>query len=110
MGMERYRTITERHKQLIEGYFSDNLNQSELNEFTKLLKTNSEFATATEHYREAALFIDSIEEQKLLKDLEMDIRSLSMNDDIKKIFENYPNLHARISKILGTDEDGSQNK
>lgn len=108
--MERYRTITERHKQLIEGYFSDNLNQSELNEFTKLLKTNTEFATATEHYREAALFIDGIEEQKLLKDLEMDIQNLSMSDDIKKIFESYPNLQLRISKLLENNGDNSQNK
>lgn len=107
MGMERYRTITERHKQLIEGYFNGNLNQSELNEFTNLLKTNNEFATATEHYREAALFIDSIEEQKLLKDLEMDIQNLSISDDIKKIFESYPNLQLRISQILGNNEGNS---
>lgn len=100
MGTERKRFITEKEKQLIEGYFNDTLGKQETNQFTELLSQDKNFVLAVEQYREMALHIDSIAEQQLLQGLEMDITQLENNEDMKNLLENYPGLHKRVEKLL----------
>lgn len=103
MGKERKRDLTEAEKHLIEGYFNEKLTPVELKQFQELMKDAS-FADWVDKYRQAALMIDSLAEQELLKDLEMDIEQID-EVEILKAFSEYPLLLKRIQQMLRKKDD-----
>lgn len=107
MGKERKRDLTEKEQLLIENYFNDKLNPAELKEFENKMK-DPWFVEWVDKYRQAALWIDSIAEQELLKDLNMDIEELDP-EEISKAFGEYPILLKKIQQLLNNkDQDNDQ--
>lgn len=105
MGKGRKRNITEYEKELIEGYFNDTLNPEELNTFVKLSDNDTDFAQMVNQYRQLALYIDSIAEQELLKDLDIDIQQLGEDQTLRGLFEQYPQLQRKYNSILNQQKN-----
>jgi len=97
MGKEQKRDLTEIEKYLIEDYFNDKLTPAGLQKFQELMKSE-QFADWVDKYRQATLWLDSIAEQELIKDLEFDSQSLNENE-IQKAFANYPLLMKKFRQM-----------
>ncbi|OJJ16426.1 hypothetical protein BKI52_34635 [marine bacterium AO1-C] len=106
MGKERKRDLSKEEQLLIEDFFNDKLNPQEVQEFEEKMK-EPWFAEWVDKYRQAALWIDSLAEAELLKDLNMDIEAFD-EEEIKKAFGEYPLLLKKIQQLMkqkGEDND-----
>lgn len=78
--------------ELIERYFEGKLNIAEQNTFDQLMATNQEFISDVKDYRQLTAFTDFLDEEVLLKDLDLSLTNTQTTTDanIHQLVANAP--------------------
>ena len=76
--------------ELIEKYFDGRLNPAEKEAFDQLMANNQEFAHDVNDYRKLTAFTDFLDEEILLKDIDLNISSKKTNSNTHQLVANAP--------------------